>query len=185
MIHIFISGKRKHSFIRLKKSSCKVLFLHLKRFLTFILFIADSVPEGLSGPNLIESLPATITSTTVDYSSVNPIVSSSFQEETKTSTPQAQKQSYFTSILSSLPNLSLSSITGDNSKQEYQEAQQVVQHVDPYVQNPYGPPAGPPTFIAANPYDSRVPTFEANPAPSQQLPPPSTLPPSGSKFLKI
>lgn len=115
----------------------------------------------------------------MDYSSGSTISAGSFQEEQKTSTPQGQKQSYFTSILSSLPNLSLSSITGDNSKQETQEAQQVVQHVDPYGQNPYGPLAGSTNFVTTNPFESCPPTFEPNPVAPQQLPPLATLPPSG------
>ncbi|XP_051176595.1 SEC23-interacting protein-like isoform X2 [Leptopilina boulardi] len=136
----------------------------------------DLVPEAPSGTNLTNPLPATI-NTTVDYSSGN---TSSFPEVQKTSTPQGQKQSYFTSILSSLPNLSLSSITGDNNKQDHhQEVEQVTQHVDPYGQNPYGPLAGSTNFVATNPYDSRLPTFESNPVAPQQLPPPATLPPSG------
>lgn len=116
----------------------------------------------------------------MDYSSGN---TSSFPEVQKTSTPQGQKQSYFTSILSSLPNLSLSSITGDNNKQDHhQEVEQVTQHVDPYGQNPYGPLAGSTNFVATNPYDSRLPTFESNPVAPQQLPPPATLPPSGGEY---
>lgn len=138
----------------------------------------DLVPEGPAGPILANPLPATI-NPTVDYSSGSTISAGSFQEEQKTSTPQGQKQSYFTSILSSLPNLSLSSITGDNSKQETQEAQQVVQHVDPYGQNPYGPLAGSTNFVTTNPFESCPPTFEPNPVAPQQLPPLATLPPSG------
>ena len=123
----------------------------------------------------------------MDYTSGNTIVPTSLSEEPKESTTQPQKQGYFTSILSSLPNLSLSAIKGESNKpQEYHEPQQA-QYVDPSLQNPYGPPPGPPTFLATNPYDSRLQTptspFESSPAPPQQVPPPTTLPPSGGEFF--
>lgn len=125
----------------------------------------------------------------MDYTGGNTIVPTSFPEEPKESTNQPQKQGYFTSILSSLPNLSLSAIKGESIKaQEYQEPQQA-QYVDPYLQNQYGSPPGPPSFLATNPYDSRLPTqpspFESSPAPPQQVPPPTTLPPSGGELFYL
>ncbi|XP_033209663.1 SEC23-interacting protein isoform X2 [Belonocnema kinseyi] len=142
----------------------------------------DAELEGLSGPNLINPSPATINAT-VDYTSGNPLVPTSLPEVSKESNNQPQKQGYFTSILSSLPNLSLSAIKGESHKaQEYQEPQEA-QYVDPYLQNPYGSPSGPRSFLATNPYDSHLSTqpspFESSPAPPQQVPPPTTLPPSG------
>lgn len=55
-------------------------------------------------------------------------------EDTKNSATQPPKQGYLTSILSSLPNLSLSSITGDSSQanQGFENASST-QNTNPYV----------------------------------------------------
>ena len=125
----------------------------------------------------------------MDFSTGNTVTGASHSAEPKESSTQPQKQGYFTSILSSLPNLSLSTIKGESNKaQDQQKPQQSgYEYVDPYAQNLYGPPPGPPTFLATNAHDSPLPPtqsspFQAFPAPPQLTLPPTTLPPSGGEF---
>ncbi|XP_043268616.1 SEC23-interacting protein-like isoform X2 [Venturia canescens] len=111
---------------------------------------------------------------------------------------QAPKQSYFGSILSSFPNLSLSSITGDTAGSQTIYSQQAgstnpdgAREAYGFSQNPYAPSTAPGAFVAKDPTRD---TFGQHPqgfsdigfAPppiaseaSQPRPAVPTLPPSG------
>lgn len=105
-----------------------------------------------------------------------------YPEETKIPTSQATKQGYLTSILSSLPNLSLSSITGDASGAQAVENVTDLQNTNPYVPSydhhdtlrDSSPP------LVANFHDPRRVNFEVNPGStgSLQAPPQASVPPS-------
>lgn len=113
------------------------------------------------------------------------------EENRNPTTSQPTKHSYLTSILSSLPNLSLSSITGDGSSgsQPSQGAENVagVQNTKPHVplhdRRDSFRDASPP--VIANFHDSRRANFtgfaEVNPGSGGSLlpaPPQSTVPPT-------
>lgn len=100
-------------------------------------------------------------------------------EETRAPENQPVKQGYFTSILSSLPNLSLSSITGDSS----QANQGPENTANPQDRNPHLPPFDPRNSLTAttsppvpNYYETRPTNFarssEVYPGSSSTLPAP-------------
>lgn len=121
-------------------------------------------------------------------------------EENKNPPSQPTKQGYLTSILSSLPNLSLSSITGDNStSQANQGVEKVtgVQNTNPYVpsndRNSLRDTSPP---VVANFHDPRRTNFagsvEVNSGISGSLsaPPQPTVPPTlpsstNGKFVRF
>lgn len=112
-------------------------------------------------------------------------------ENTKAPENQPAKQGYFTSILSSLPNLSLSSITGDSSNQG-QENVASVQDRNPYLPPPDRPDplkhAPPPPFSnfqdpgrtnfarSGEVYSGNSPNLSAPPQPAAA---PPTIPSAG------
>ncbi|XP_008214633.1 SEC23-interacting protein isoform X2 [Nasonia vitripennis] len=107
---------------------------------------------------------------------------------------QPQKQGYFTSILSSLPNLSLSAITGETQQPQQQQQYNptVIEpsytfHGSPqgYASGPYGaPPSNPYEYRGAVNQPQGLGDFNAGIAPPAAPPqqpqaPPPAVPPSG------
>ncbi|XP_043490009.1 uncharacterized protein LOC122516344 isoform X2 [Polistes fuscatus] len=105
-------------------------------------------------------------------------------EESNLPTNQPTKQSYFTSILSSLPNLSLSSIKADSSGSQGVEVTTGKQDINPYSvpQSRNGSLPETSSFLSTNPHDpygvNQSGSGEANlRATTFIAPPQSTLPP--------
>lgn len=139
---------------------------------------------------------STISATTIDADSeFTPIPL--HPEESKNQPSQPTKQGYLTSILSSLPNLSLSSITGDNStSQANQGVEKVtgVQNANPSHDRNSLRDTSPP--VVANFHDPRRTNFagsvEVNSGISGSLsaPPQPTVPPTlpsstNGKFVRF